>query len=98
MPSSPNYVRDIQEEEKTAKARGETGGHDSPNAERKRARRKALKLGLVKKGEDWDHVKPLSKGGSNSIANGRARSPHMNRGFPRNHDGSMKNNDGPVKK
>lgn len=98
MPSSSNYVRDIQQEEKTAKARGEVGGHDAPNAERKRARRKALKLGLVHKGQDWDHIKMLSQGGSNSVANGRARSPHMNRGFPRRSDGSAKNNDGPVAK
>lgn len=90
MPSSPGYVRDLTQEYKTAKARGEIGtGHDSKNAERHRARRKALKLGLVKPGQDLDHKKPLSKGGSNAVSNFRAESPHANRSFPRRSDGSM---------
>lgn len=93
MPSSPGYKRDLKQEYRTAKARGEVGtGSDSKNAERHRARRKALKLGLVKPGQDLDHKRPLSKGGSNSVANFRARSPHANRSFPRNSDGSMKAN------
>jgi 5-methylcytosine-specific restriction endonuclease McrA len=90
MPSSPNYVRDYKTEYKTAKARGEVGtGHNSGSAERHRLRRKALRLGMVKKGQDVDHIKPLSKGGANTIKNARARSPHANRGFPRRSDGSM---------
>lgn len=93
MPSSPGYVRDYAQEYKTAKARGEVGtGHSSGSAQRHRLRRKALKLGLVKKGQDLDHKKPLSKGGSNTLKNARAVSPHANRGFPRNKDGSMKSN------
>lgn len=90
MPSSAGYVRDLKQEYKTAKARGEIGtGHNSENAERHRARRKALKLGLVKPGQDLDHKKPLSKGGSNSVSNFRARSPHANRSFPRNSKGGL---------
>jgi 5-methylcytosine-specific restriction endonuclease McrA len=93
MPSSPGYKRDYAQEYKTAKARGEVGtGHNSGSAERHRLRRKALKLGMVKPGQDVDHIKPLSKGGSNSIKNARARSPHANRGFPRHSDGSMVHN------
>jgi 5-methylcytosine-specific restriction endonuclease McrA len=93
MPSSKNYVRDLDQEYRTAKARGEVGtGSDSANAKRHRARRKALKLGLVKKGQDVDHKRPLSKGGSNSVKNARAVSPSANRGFPRNKDGSMRAN------
>lgn len=93
MPSSPDYKRDYAQEYRTAKKRGENGtGHDSGNAERHRLRRKALKLGLVRKGQDVDHIRPLSKGGSNTIANARARSPHENRSYPRNSDGSMKAN------
>ena len=94
MPSSPGYVRDIKQEEKTAKARGEVStGHNSKNAERHRARREALKLGLVKPGQDLDHKTPLSKGGSvMSPSNFRAESPHDNRSFPRNPDGSLKAN------
>lgn len=90
MPSSPNYKRDLKQEYATQKARGDVGGSDSPNAKRKRARRKALKLGLVKPGQDLDHKKPLSKGGSNAMSNVKATSPSKNRSFPRNADGSMK--------
>lgn len=93
MPSSPGYKRDYDQEYKTARARGEVdGGPDGDNAKRKRLRRKMLKLGLVKKGQDVDHKRPLSKGGSNTVANARATSPSANRGFPRNKDGSMKSN------
>lgn len=93
MPSSPGYSRNYRQEYKTAKARGEVAtGHDSGSAERHRLRRKALKLGMVKKGQDVDHIKPLSKGGANSIKNARAVSPHANRGFPRRKDGSMISN------
>lgn len=93
MPSSPGYKRNYSQEYKTAKARGEIGtGSDSDNAKRHRLRRMALKRGMVKKGQDLDHKVPLSKGGSNTLKNARATSPHANRGFPRNHDGSMKSN------
>lgn len=93
MPSSKNYVRDYEQEYKTQKERGESGtGSNSDNAKRKRLRRKALKLGMVKPGQDLDHKKPLSKGGSNTLKNARAASPHDNRSFPRNSDGSMKSN------
>jgi hypothetical protein len=90
MPSSPGYQRDLAQEYRTAKARGEVGtGSDSKNAERHRARRKALKLGLVKPGQDLDHKRPLSKGGTNAVSNFRAESPSKNRSFPRRSDGSM---------
>ena len=92
MPSSKDYVRDYDQEHKTAKARGERGGSNSDDAKRKRLRRKALKLGMVKPGQDLDHKKPLSKGGSNTLKNARATTPHENRSFPRNADGSMKHN------
>lgn len=91
MPSSDNYVRDYKQEYKTAKGRGEVGtGSDSGNAKRHKLRRKALKLGMVKPGQDLDHKKPLSKGGSNTLSNARATSPSKNRSYPRNSDGSMK--------
>lgn len=92
MPSSKNYVRDYDREHETAKARGERGGHNSDDTKRRALRRKALKLGLVKAGQDLDHKKPLSKGGSNTLKNARAVSPHDNRSFPRNRDGSMRSN------
>lgn len=91
MPSSKNYVRDLKQEYRTAKARGENGtGSNSSDAKRKRARRVMLKLGAVRKGQDVDHSKPLSKGGGNGRKNLRAKSPSANRSFPRNKDGSMK--------
>lgn len=93
MPSSKDYERDYAQEYATAKARGEVGtGHSSGSATRHRLRRKALKMGMVKPGQDVDHKKPLSKGGSNTIKNARATTPHANRSFPRNKDGSMKSN------
>ncbi len=91
MPSSPGYKRDYDQEYKTAKGRGEVGtGSESGSAKRHKARRKALKLGMVKPGQDLDHKKPLSKGGSNNPSNWRAQSPSANRGFPRKSDGSIK--------
>lgn len=49
--------------------------------ERTLARRELAKEGLVHKGDgkDVDHIKPLSKGGSNSRSNMRAISSHDNR-------------------
>lgn len=93
MPSSPNYVRDYKQEYKTAKARGEIGtGSNSSNAKRHRLRRKALKLGMIKKSDTLDHVVPLSKGGGNTLKNARPATAHDNYSYPRNSDGSMKSN------
>jgi len=41
-------------------------------------------------GKDLDHIKPLSKGGSNSKNNTRVVSASSNRSFSRNSDGSLK--------
>lgn len=95
MPSSPGYVRNYKEEYATARKRGESGtGHSSGSAERHRLRRLAIKKGLIKAGShnDVDHIKPLSKGGSNTLKNARPRSPHANRGFPRTSTGAMVHN------
>lgn len=92
MPSAPGYVRNYKQEDKTAKARGEEGvGPSSGNAERGRLRRLALKRGMVKKGEDLAHKVALSGGGANTLANARAETPHDNRSYARNPDGSLKN-------
>lgn len=86
-------TRDYKREYELQKKRGDSGsGSDSGNAKRHRLRRKALKLGMVKAGQDVDHKVPISKGGSNSIKNARAATPSENRSFPRNKDGSMKSN------
>jgi hypothetical protein len=58
-------------------------------AERAKARRKLDAKGISRKGKDVAHVKALSKGGSNAEGV-RLESPHKNRSFRRNSDGSMK--------
>ena len=96
MPSPKGYVRDYKEEEKTATARGE----NKDNALRHKARRLAVKKGLVKKGDgkDVDHREPLSKGGANTPANFRIESVHQNRSFPRSKTGAMIANHPKTKK
>ena len=92
MPSAPGYVRDIKQETKTAKARGEVGGHNAPHAKRMRARRLAIKKGLVKPndGKDVDHKKPLSKGGAGTaMSNLRVQTDNANRSFPRTSSGAI---------
>lgn len=61
-------------------------------SERVTARRAAEKSGMAHKGDgkDLDHIKPLSKGGSNNKANWRMVSKSQNRSFSRNADGSLK--------
>jgi hypothetical protein len=88
MPSSKNYKRNYEQEAKTAKARGE----NADDAERHKLRREAVKAGKVKVGDgkDLDHVKPLSKGGANTLSNARETNPSANRSFSRNPDGSLK--------
>jgi len=56
------------------------------------ARRQAIVDGVVKKGDgkDIDHIKPLSKGGTNSKSNLRAVPASVNRSFSRNADSSLK--------
>jgi hypothetical protein len=90
MPSSPGYVRNFKQEYATSKERGEQGvGPEGDGAKRMKLRRQALKRGMVHKGQDLDHRVALSKGGANTLANGRAETPHQNRSFPRRADGSM---------
>jgi hypothetical protein len=67
------------------KARGEL----PDRMERQRARRELDAKGVNRKGKDVAHVKALSKGGSNKDGV-KLQSPHKNRSFKRNPDGSMK--------
>jgi hypothetical protein len=64
-------------------------GENPKRAERQRARRALDKKGIDRTGKDVAHVKALSKGGTNKDGY-RLESPHKNRSFPRNSDGSMK--------
>lgn len=54
-------------------------------AMRNKARREAIAAGEAKKGDGKDvhHVKPLSKGGSNSKSNRKVISRKKNRGYAR---------------
>ena len=80
-----NKPRPYKKEYEQQKDRGEL-----PNRmERQRARRKLDAEGVSRKGKDVAHVKALSKGGSNKDGV-RLESPHKNRSFKRNSDGSMK--------
>lgn len=84
--------RDYKREYALQKKSGESGsGSDSGNAIRHRARTEATHLGMVKPGDgkDLDHKTPISKGGGNTKGNFRVETPHQNRSFPRNSDGSM---------
>lgn len=61
-------------------------------SERTIARNQANADGRTHKGDgqDLDHIKPLSKGGSNAKSNTRVVSKTANRSFSRNANGSLK--------
>lgn len=67
--------------------------------EQNAARAQAEKAGLVHKGDGKavDHIKPLSKGGSNERSNLRVVPERVNDSFSRNKDGSLKKNDGAAR-
>ena len=78
-------------------ARGE---QETRNA-RDRARYAVDKTGIdkngngkadVREGKDIEHIKPLSKGGTNSRKNIRIETPSQNRSFSRNSDHTVKVN------
>lgn len=60
--------------------------------ERNRARREAMKKGLVRVGDgkDVDHITPISRGGSTTPGNTRVVTDNENRSFARNPDSSMR--------
>ena len=61
---------------------------------RERARYAMDAKGIDRSGKDIDHVKPLSKGGTNAKSNLKLKTPSANRSFSRNSDHSVKSNDG----
>lgn len=59
--------------------------------QRNKARQDALEAGQVRKGDNKqvDHIKPLSKGGSNAKSNRRILSASANDSFPRTSSGAI---------
>ena len=89
MPWMTNGKRDYKKEYE--KYQG-TAEQRKRRSERTVARNQANTDGRTSKGDgkDLDHVKPLSKGGSNSKSNTRVVSASTNRSFSRNANGSLK--------
>ena len=85
-----NKPRPYKHEYELQKKRGE---HES-RMERQRTRREFDKEHghAARAGKDLEHIKPLSKGGTNSKSNIRVESQHDNRSFHRNSDHSIKKN------
>lgn len=92
-----NKPRPYKKEYQQQLARGE---QKTRNA-RDRARYAVDKTGVdkngngkadVREGKDLEHIKPLSKGGTNSRKNIRIETPSQNRSFSRNSDHTVKVN------
>lgn len=83
-----NKPRPYKKEYAQQKARGEQPLRNA----RERARYAMDAKGVDRAGKDIDHVKPLSKGGSNATSNLKLKSPSANRSFTRNSDHTVKIN------
>ena len=84
MASKRNYKKEAQYEDSPIQVKRREA--------RNTARRKAVAKGIVHKGDglDVDHIKPLVKGGSTSMANTRAVPKSKNRSFARTKKAGMK--------
>ena len=89
MPYMSNGKRDYKKEYAKYHSQPEQIKNRS---ERTTLRRAANAAGVTHKGDgkDLDHVKPLSKGGANTMANTRVTTKAANRSFARNANGSLK--------
>ena len=92
-----NKPRPYKKEYQQQLARKEQGTRNA----RDRARYAVDKTGVdkngngkadVREGKDLEHIKPLSKGGTNSRKNIRIETPSQNRSFSRNSDHTVKIN------
>lgn len=71
----------------------EQARNEKPERAKRAAARRAMdEKGVDRAGKDIDHVKPLSKGGTNAASNLRLKSPNANRSFSRNSDHTVKKN------
>lgn len=89
MPYMKGGKRDYQKENEKYKSKPD---QIKARVERNQARASEIKAGnaAVGDGRQVDHIKPISKGGTNVPSNLRVISPHLNDSFPRNPDGSMR--------
>ena len=89
MPYQKNGVRNYKKEYAAYHSKPEQRANRS---ERTVARNKANAEGITHKGDgtNLDHIKPLSKGGTNARSNLRVVSESKNKSFSRNKDGSLK--------
>lgn len=89
MPFMKNGKRDYKRENLLYNSKPE---QIKARSERTTARRQSNAAGTTHKGDgtNIDHIKPLSKGGSNDKSNQRVVSEAKNKSFSRNKDGSMK--------
>jgi 5-methylcytosine-specific restriction endonuclease McrA len=87
MPSSKNYKRDYQQENKYKS----TPEQIHARVVRNRNRREGLAKGIVHKGDgkEIDHKVPLSKGGASGGSNLRVVSASSNDSFKRNSKGAL---------
>jgi 5-methylcytosine-specific restriction endonuclease McrA len=83
-----NKPRPYKKEWKQEQARNEKPAR----AARARARRKMDAEGVDREGKVIDHIKPLSKGGTNAKSNLRLTTREKNASFARNPDRSVKRN------
>ena len=84
-------TRDYKRENKVTKSKPK---NIAKRVARNKARRKAIREGRVRVGDgkELDHIKPLSKGGSNKKSNIRITTKSQNSSFDRNPDKSVKKN------
>ena len=85
------YVNKPRPYKKEYKQQVERGEHEK-RMERQRARREMDKKGVDRKGKAIDHIKPLSKGGTNAPGNLRLVPFNKNSSFSRNSDHTVKKN------
>jgi 5-methylcytosine-specific restriction endonuclease McrA len=84
-------ARDYKRENEVTKSKPK---NIAKRVERNKARRKAIRDGLVSVGDgkELDHIKPLSKGGTSNKSNIRLTTKSQNSSFDRNPDKSVKKN------